>query len=99
MNKFIVKNSHQIQRLVYLVIVFLLLGGCKKEQTVEKEETHKLVLFDFEDNTQIDFVKPQDATFELVENGTNNYVKVNNGFTIRETGVKLVSPKNTPWDL
>ena len=38
------KRSYTIGRLVYLAIVFILLGGCKNEVT--HEEAHELVLFD-----------------------------------------------------
>ncbi|WP_282134945.1 beta-galactosidase [Seonamhaeicola maritimus] len=83
-----------LKNLFFLTITITLLISCE-----EKQQKHKLLLFDFEDVTQAEFVKPQDATFELVEKDGNNYIKVNNGFTIRETGVRLVSPKNESWDL
>ena len=91
------KRSYTIGRLVYLAIVFMLLGGCKNEVT--PEEAHELVLFDFEAEAPSEFISPQDATFELKEDDNNKYLQVNNGFTIRETGVKLLSPQDKPWDL
>ncbi len=83
----------QIEKLSFFVLALVFLFSCKEEQE------HKLVLFDFEEASQTDFVKPQDATFELIKSENNNYIKINNGFTIRETGVKLLSPENQPWDL
>lgn len=83
----------QFSKLVFIAVVFLTISSCKAQQD------HKLLLFDFENHTQTESVKPQDATFELVKNESNSHIKVNNGFTIREAGVKLMSPENKPWDL
>lgn len=86
----LIKN---IQNLVVIALVIMTFTSC------EKEQEHKLLLFDFEDQAQTEFVKPQDATFKLISTESNSHIQVNNGFTIRETGVKLLSPKNKPWDL
>lgn len=88
-------NLSELFKNVLFFIALVTIYGCKK--TTEKE--HKLVLFDFEDSAQTEFIKPQDATFELIDAKDNKYLKVNNGFTIRETGVKLLSPENQAWDL
>ncbi|RPD99116.1 beta-agarase [Aureibaculum marinum] len=77
--------------------IFLVAISCNSR--FNKEEVHRLVLFDFEDQAQTEFVKPQDATFKLVKDKDNSHIQVNNGFTLRETGVKLLSPENKPWDL
>ena len=68
--------------------------GCKKDT-----KEHKLVLFDFENEDQAQFVKPQDATFDIISQNKSKILKVNNGNTLRETGVKLTSPKGESWDL
>ena len=65
----------------------------------QQEKEHKLVLFDFEEESQAEFVKPTDATFEMISSEKNKYLKINNGNTLREAGVKLMSPKDNPWDL
>ena len=65
----------------------------------QKEKEHKLVLFDFENETQNQFIKPQDATFDILNSNNTKILKVNNGTTLREAGVKLIAPKNQPWDL
>ena len=79
--------------IAFLVVVTII--SCQKE----KKKDHKLVIFDFENESQVEFVKPQDATFELVSNGSNKFIKVNNGFSTKEPGVKLLPPKNQTWDL
>lgn len=83
----------QFSKLACITVALLTIPSCKAQQD------HKLLLFDFENQTQTKFVQPQDATFEFIKNGDNSYIKINNGFTIRETGVKLLSPENKPWDL
>ncbi len=90
----------QRKYIVSLVILATLIS-CKhsKEIKEEKSDEHKLVLFDFEDVHQKLRVKPQDATFEFIQEEKNNYIKVNNGFTIKEPGVKLLATQNSPWDL
>ena len=57
------------------------------------------LLFDFEDISQIELVKPQDASFDLRDSLDNKFIQVNNGYTIKETGVKLLCPEGKPWDL
>lgn len=58
-----------------------------------------LVLFDFEETSQQQFIKPQDATFDVLNSENNKILQVNNGTTLREAGVKLVSANNSSWDL
>ncbi|GGZ67922.1 beta-galactosidase [Algibacter mikhailovii] len=62
-------------------------------------QNHELILFDFEDGAQIEYIKPQDATFKLVSLEGSNHLQVNNGNTLRETGVKLLCSSNQPWNL
>ena len=76
-----------------LLLAIISIVGC------QKEKKHQLVLFDFENEAQTKLIKPQDATFDVLSSDNNKILKVNNGNTLRETGVKLVSPKGTSWDL
>lgn len=89
----IILSVKKIKTMFMALMVLIVLNSCK-----EKAQPDTLVLFDFEDS-DTSLVKPQDASFELIESDKNNYIKVTNGFTIREPGVKLKSSKDKPWDL
>ncbi len=82
-----------------LLLMVLTISSCKKEKDNKLDKKHELVLFDFEDQDQSKYVKPQDATFKVIKTEQNNYLSVDNGFTIKEAGVRLVSPENESWDL
>ena len=84
-------------KLVTLLYIAFSLWSCNKKQA-ETTNNDELVLFDFEENFDKSQVKPQDATYKIVTE-ENTYLQVNNGFTLREAGVKLVSSKENPWDL
>ncbi|TCI94172.1 beta-galactosidase [Tenacibaculum sp. M341] len=89
------------QYYVFLMVSILMFTNCetqKKDHNIQNKE-HKLMLFDFENIQEKSRIQPQDATFEFVEEASNNYIKVNNGFTIKEPGVKLLAKKEAPWDL
>lgn len=87
-------------KLVSIVsVIFLICLWSCKEKHQETVEDNTLVLFNFEEGLDQSLVKPQDATFELISNENNSFLQVDNGFTLRETGVKLVSPSDQPWDL
>ena len=78
-------------------ILFLQLTfSCQEKLKVISNE---LILFDFEDSFDASLVHAQDATFQRIKKDNNNYLQVDNGFSIRETGVKLVSSKENPWNL
>ncbi|MGB5668043.1 MAG: beta-galactosidase [Maribacter sp.] len=79
--------------LIVSFIAFISFSGCNKENN------DTLVLFDFEEGFDYSLVKSQDATYELINDNGNTLIKVTNGFTIREPGVKLVSSKENPWNL
>lgn len=93
-NLFLKSNAKKNVAVIALLLLALNTFSCK-----EKIEEHQLVLFNFESESETKFVKPQDATFQLITTESNNHIQVNNGFTIKETGVKLLSPENKPWDL
>jgi hypothetical protein len=78
-----------------LLVVSLFMFSCQ----TDTKQSDELVLFDFENNFNSNLVEPQDATFEIFKNDENNYLTINNGFTIREPGIKLISPENKPWNL
>ncbi len=80
-----------------IIVLMFIVHSCNKNH-VKPLIKNELILFDFEDNLNISQIKPQDATFKIIE-GQNNYLQVNSGFTLREAGVKLVSPENQSWDL
>ncbi len=90
-----------MKKLYILLAIQILVSSCKVEEKKKKEENkeHKIVLFDFENEDQKELIKPQDATFKIVETTENNYLSVNNGFTIKEAGVRLTAPENQSWDL
>ncbi len=87
-------------KLFLVLIIVVWFTGCKQQTKNEEAVVKKdvLVLFDFE-NSDTYLIKAQDATFELVETEENNYIKVNNGFTTKEPGIKLFSSKEKPWNL
>ncbi|MBJ7880134.1 beta-galactosidase [Gelidibacter salicanalis] len=82
-----------------MIVIFLMSTNCKSELDRKQKQEHKLLLFDFEDLAQTQFIKPQDATYELVGNEGNSHVNVVTGTTLREAGVRLLSPEHEPWDL
>ncbi|MFD1315198.1 beta-agarase [Namhaeicola litoreus] len=88
-----------MKSVLLLLFVWIFLGSCKKEPIREQDQRHELLLFDFEDISQIELVKPQDASFDLRDSLDNKFIQVNNGYTIKETGVKLLCPEGKPWDL
>jgi hypothetical protein len=57
------------------------------------------MLFDFENGFDLKSVMTDDASFELIEEGSNHFLRVNTGFQIREPGVILLEPENDPWNL
>lgn len=83
---------------IALLVIILSSFSCtnKQNNTLNKNE---FILFDFETNFDQSQIKPQDATFKIIESESNNFLQVDNGFTLRETGVKLVRSKDKPWDL
>ncbi|WP_244183286.1 beta-agarase [Polaribacter sejongensis] len=96
------KNKWQLIIVIGLIINFNFMScNSSKSNISQNDSTNEdgMVLFDFENETQTQLVKPQDATFEIISSGKSNHLQVNNGNTIRETGVKLMSPEGKPWDL
>lgn len=90
LNKFILKIT---------LLSFLLsctLYNCKKDIKVTD---NSLVLFNFEGDFDSTLVQAQDASYEIVKTNENNYLKVKSGYTIRETGVKLLRSNTKPWNL
>ncbi|QCX40303.1 beta-agarase [Aureibaculum algae] len=83
--------------IIGLVLVFSFVSCNKKQPNNSTIDT--LVLFDFENNFDESLVKPQDATFKLIKEEKNSFIQVDNGYTLRETGVKLVSSIENPWNL
>lgn len=82
--------------LLCLFVAFSFISCVEKQKDNAPKE---LILFDFEEGFNDTQVTPQDATFEIAKNGKNTYLKVKNGFTLREAGVKLKSSADKPWDL
>ena len=79
------------------LITFCFLS-CDKNQ-VEKTNEGTLVLFDFEESYDASLIIPNDATFKHQKKEGNSFIQVDNGFTAREAGVKLISAKENPWNL
>lgn len=86
------KKLFGVKQLILLIFTQSILLSCNNKE-------NKLVLFDFENIAQKDFIKPQDATYDFISTEDNNFIKVNSGFSSKEPGVKLLPPKNQPWDL
>ena len=87
----------------YLLMGFSLITtvfnfSCKQENNESRTKSDTLVLFDFE-GQQNSIIEAQDATFELIDEGSNAYVKVNSGHLIREPGIKLKTSEENPWNL
>lgn len=84
----------------FIIAVLLIVSGCKENLQIKKTAAaeDEVMLFDFE-SLDSNLVKPQDGTYEWVVEKENSYLKVNNGFTIREPGVKIFSPEADPWEL
>ena len=58
------------------------------------------LLFTFEDDSfSTEQIKAQDATYKIVELDGNKVLEVNNGFTLREAGVKIFEDSDAPWQL
>ncbi|MEN0047351.1 MAG: beta-galactosidase [Bacteroidota bacterium] len=58
-----------------------------------------LVLFDFEENFDVELVHPQSASFKLVGDQGNRKLHITNGTEHKEPGVVLKEPKDRPWNL
>ncbi len=58
-----------------------------------------LVLFDFEGVQDTSLIREQDARYHFVKQNGNTVLQVDNGFAIREPGVKLLESMAHPWEL
>ncbi len=91
------KRQYAKQILLAVLLIFSGCGGNNQENEPDSFED-ALILFDFE-SLERNLVKPQDATFDWIKEKDNGYLKVTNGFTIREPGIKVFSPEDNSWNL
>ncbi len=82
--------------IVFILSIFFFIG-CKNEKTENRKDV--LVLLDFDTNFKQSQIIPQDATFELITNSDDNFLKVNSGFTAAKPGVVIKESTDKPWDL
>ncbi|WP_298473415.1 beta-agarase [uncultured Maribacter sp.] len=77
-----------------IVLLTLLFISCK--QTDTKPQNKDLVLFDFEDQTDISNVKTVDANYWIND---SKHLQISSGFFASKPSVKLKRPKGKHWDL